>query len=67
LNLTSQLQKILDEDSPATDGEKYLGALTAGERIPWALTRKTHFSRGLNKASLDSIEKVNRNQNKFLR
>ncbi len=58
MNFKSQFQKILDETSLCTDGEKYLGALTAGERIPWAQTRKKYFSNGINKASLDAIEKV---------
>jgi hypothetical protein len=54
----SQFQKILDDSSAANDGEKYLAALTAGERVPWAQARKKYFAKGLNKSSLDAIEKV---------
>ncbi len=55
---SSQIQKILDDASEAKDGEKYLGALTAGDRVPWAQTRTKYFSEGINKSSLDNIEKV---------
>jgi hypothetical protein len=54
----SQLQKIIDDENEAKDGEKYLAALTAGDRVPWAQARKKFFSQGVNKSSLDAIEKV---------
>lgn len=56
--LEMQIQKILDDESVASKGEKYLAALTAGDRIPWAQARKKFFSKGINKTSLAAIEKV---------
>lgn len=56
--LEMQIQKILDDESEPSKCEKYLGALTAGDRVPWAQARKKHFSKGVNKVSLSSIEKV---------
>ncbi|XP_058509113.1 carnitine O-palmitoyltransferase 1, liver isoform [Solea solea] len=53
-----QVQRILDDTSPPQPGEEKLGALTAGERIPWSQTRKKHFSSGVNKRSLDVIERA---------
>ncbi len=54
----SQIQKIIDDDSETTDCERYLGALTAGERQPWAHIRNKHFNKGINKSSLYAIEKA---------
>ncbi|KAL0984387.1 hypothetical protein UPYG_G00140790 [Umbra pygmaea] len=54
----SQVQKILDDPSPPASGEEKLGSLTAGDRIPWAKARKEYFSSGVNKRSLDCIEKA---------
>ncbi|XP_045070522.1 carnitine O-palmitoyltransferase 1, liver isoform-like isoform X2 [Coregonus clupeaformis] len=56
--IESQLQRILDDPSPPSPGEEKLGALTAGDRIPWAKARKEYFSSGVNKRSLDCIEKA---------
>ena len=53
-----QLQKIVDDKSVASKGEKHLGALTAGDRIPWAKARDSYFKSGKNKFSLSYIEKV---------
>ncbi|XP_030649776.1 carnitine O-palmitoyltransferase 1, liver isoform [Chanos chanos] len=53
-----QIQRILDDPSPPQPGEEKLGALTAGNRVPWAHVRKQHFSSGVNKRSLDCIEKA---------
>ncbi|XP_061701568.1 carnitine O-palmitoyltransferase 1, liver isoform [Syngnathoides biaculeatus] len=53
-----QIQKILDDQSPPQPGEDKLAALTAGDRIPWSQTRKQYFSTGINKRSLDAIEKA---------
>uniref|UniRef100_W5KTA1 carnitine O-palmitoyltransferase n=1 Tax=Astyanax mexicanus TaxID=7994 RepID=W5KTA1_ASTMX len=53
-----QIQRILDDPSPPQPGEEKLGALTAGNRIPWARIRKQYFSSGVNKRSLDLIEKA---------
>ena len=52
------IQQILDDDSPPAYGEEHLAALTAGDRIPWAKARTQYFSKGINKTSLDAIEKV---------
>nr|XP_040032101.1 LOW QUALITY PROTEIN: carnitine O-palmitoyltransferase 1, liver isoform-like [Gasterosteus aculeatus aculeatus] len=56
--IESQIQKILDDPSPPSKGEAKLGALTAGDRIPWAKARAKYFSSGVNKRSLDFIEKA---------
>ncbi|XP_031416395.1 carnitine O-palmitoyltransferase 1, liver isoform-like isoform X2 [Clupea harengus] len=53
-----QIQRILDDSSPPLPGEEKLGAFTAGDRIPWAQARKEFFSSGVNKRSLDCIEKA---------
>lgn len=53
-----QIQKILDDPSPPLPGEERLGALTAGDRVPWHQMRKQHFSSGINKRSLDAIERA---------
>ncbi|XP_072017786.1 carnitine O-palmitoyltransferase 1, liver isoform-like isoform X2 [Amphiura filiformis] len=54
--LEKQFQYILDDPTPPGEGEKHLGALTAGDRIPWALARQRFFSSGINKVSLHAIE-----------
>ena len=51
-------QQILDDTSSPATGEESLAALTAGDRIPWAKARTQFFSKGMNKTSLDAIEKV---------
>ena len=53
-----QIQKIIDNKLEPTYCEKYLGALTAGDRVPWAQTREKYFKKGKNKYSLNAIEKV---------
>nr|XP_057917358.1 carnitine O-palmitoyltransferase 1, liver isoform-like isoform X2 [Doryrhamphus excisus] len=53
-----QIQRILDDPSSPCAGEEKLGALTAGERVPWAQARSKYFSSGINKRSLDCIEKA---------
>ena len=52
------IQRVLDDDTEPAPGEEKLAALTAGDRIPWAKARQQYFAKGLNKASLDAIEKV---------
>lgn len=54
----SQIQQILDDQSTPSEGEEKLAALTAGERTVWAQARQEYFSKGVNKASLDIIEKA---------
>jgi carnitine O-palmitoyltransferase 1 len=56
--LQHQIQKIIDDDSETTDCERHLGALTAGERQPWAHIRNKQFNKGVNKSSLYAIEKA---------
>ncbi|XP_058249253.1 carnitine O-palmitoyltransferase 1, liver isoform isoform X1 [Hemibagrus wyckioides] len=56
--IEQQIQRILDDKSAPAPGEEKLAALTAGERIPWAEARKKFFSSGVNKRSLDCIEKA---------
>lgn len=48
----------MDDDTEPCVGEKHIAALTAGERIPWAQTRKRYFTSGINAVSLNAIEKV---------
>jgi len=52
------LQQILDDTSEPAPGECHLAALTAGDRVTWAKARKSFFSSGVNRASLDTVEKV---------
>ena len=56
------LQKIIDDPTPPATGEEHLAALTAGDRIPWAKARQNHFAKGINKNSLDAIEKARNNR-----
>ncbi|XP_046890065.1 carnitine O-palmitoyltransferase 1, muscle isoform [Hypomesus transpacificus] len=54
--LETQFQKILNDPTEPQPGELKLGALTAGNRVPWARARLKYFGQGVNKASLDAIE-----------
>jgi len=57
--LEMQFQRILDDDETSADkGEELMGALTAGDRAHWYLTRRDFFSRGTNRTSLLAIEKA---------
>ncbi|XP_020347375.1 carnitine O-palmitoyltransferase 1, liver isoform-like [Oncorhynchus kisutch] len=53
-----QIQRILDDPSSPVPGEDRLGALTAGDRVPWGTVRKQYFSSGVNKRPLDCIERA---------
>ncbi|CAH1113236.1 unnamed protein product [Psylliodes chrysocephalus] len=53
-----QLQQILDDESEPLPGEEQLAALTAGERTHWATIRMQLFNKGVNRTSLDVIEKA---------
>ncbi|XP_063782694.1 carnitine O-palmitoyltransferase 1, muscle isoform [Pseudophryne corroboree] len=55
--LQLQIQRILDDTSPAQPGEEKLAALTAGDRVSWAKARANFFSHGANRVSLSSIER----------
>lgn len=48
---------IRDSIEPAY-GEEHLAALTAGERTLWAEARETYFRGGVNRSSLEAIEKA---------
>lgn len=48
----------MNDKSEPLPGEEQLAALTAGERTHWANVRRMFFSRGVNKTSLDTIEKA---------
>lgn len=56
--LQKQIQGILDDPSLCDEGEEHLAALTATDRVTWAQARRDFFAKGLNKASLDVIEKA---------
>lgn len=54
-----QIQKILDDtEARPAKGEIQLGALTATDRVSWAKARQRFFSKGVNKSSLDAIERA---------
>ena len=56
--LQLQFQRILDDKETVPEkGEEKLAALTASERTYWAKTRQQYFSKGVNRTSLDVIEK----------
>ncbi|XP_051161929.1 carnitine O-palmitoyltransferase 1, liver isoform isoform X1 [Leptopilina boulardi] len=56
--IEQQIQQILDDTSSPAEGEEKLASLTAGERTHWAQTRQKYFFKGVNRASLDLIEKA---------
>ena len=58
LFLNRQLDEIVRDTTEPDFGEEHLAALTAGERTSWANTRETYFSTGINRTSLDAIEKA---------
>ncbi|RWS14683.1 carnitine O-palmitoyltransferase 1: liver isoform-like protein [Dinothrombium tinctorium] len=55
--IEKSLDKIIADEASALPGEKHLGALTATDRVTWANTRQDYFMKGINKISLDIIEK----------
>ena len=46
----------MDDSRNVTDMESMVGVLTSSRRNTWAQARDTHFSSGVNKASLNAIE-----------
>lgn len=54
----SQLDEIIRDSTEPSYGEEHLAALTAGERTSWAEARQTYFSTGVNRTSLEAIEKA---------
>lgn len=57
-DLQRQLERILADRSDPQPGEEKLGALTASERTFWAQLRTQNFRKGVNRVSLDAIEKA---------
>jgi hypothetical protein len=51
-------QEIIDSANAPAPGEEKLAALTAGERVHWAVSRRKYFSSGVNKSSLHAIERA---------
>lgn len=56
--IEQMLEKIVLDESEPVKGEKTLAAMTAGDRVPWAKARVEYFSKGVNKTSLEAIEKA---------
>ena len=56
--LFSQLNEIVNDTTPPAVGEEHLAALTAGDRTTWAETREKYFHTGVNRTSLEAIEKA---------
>ena len=54
----SQLDEIIRDTTPPAYGEEHLAALTAGERAQWAEARETYFRAGVNRSSLEAIERA---------
>lgn len=50
------MQKIIDDESEVQEGEEKLAALTAGDRVSWAMCRQEFFAKGINRVSLAAIE-----------
>ncbi|XP_050540748.1 carnitine O-palmitoyltransferase 1, liver isoform isoform X2 [Daktulosphaira vitifoliae] len=52
-----QIQSILDNNEKPYIGEEKVAALTAADRSAWANARTEFFFKGINRQSLDAIEK----------
>ena len=53
------MQQIFDDtDSQPRPGEAHMGALTAADRKMWAEMREEFFMEGVNRASMEVMEKV---------
>lgn len=53
-----QIQSILNNTEKSYIGEEKVAALTAADRTHWANTRTKFFFKGINRQSLDAIEKA---------
>jgi carnitine O-palmitoyltransferase 1 len=53
-----QLDEIIRDTTPPAYGEERLGVLTATERTIWCEAREMYFSTGVNRSSLEAIEKA---------
>ncbi|KJH51980.1 Choline/Carnitine O-acyltransferase [Dictyocaulus viviparus] len=56
--LQIQYDSILSQELVPSRGEDKLAALTAGERTHWAETRRAFFRSGINRTSLNDIERA---------
>ena len=56
--LEQSFEKIVKDETPCLEHEKHLGVLTAADRVTWAKTRRECFSKGVNRQSLDVIERA---------
>ena len=52
------MDEIIRDTTPPAYGEEHLAALTAGDRTAWAEARETFFRHGVNRSSLEAIEKA---------
>lgn len=59
IDIQMKLKQIIDyAGQKPNEGEDKIGILTAAERSVWAEARSQHFASGINKESLDIIEKA---------
>lgn len=56
--VSSQIEQILKDESEPLVGEEKLAVFTASDRTEWANIRRIYFNKGVNKTSLDIIEKA---------
>ncbi|VDO99948.1 unnamed protein product, partial [Heligmosomoides polygyrus] len=56
--LQVQFDAILSQDLVPFPGEERMAVLTAGERTHWARTRRSFFRSGINRTSLNDIERA---------
>ncbi|CAI4231368.1 unnamed protein product [Auanema sp. JU1783] len=56
--LQYQFDEIVNHKPDPAEGEDRLAALTAGDRQPWSSTRRAFFRSGINKTSLNDIERA---------
>ena len=54
-----QMQQVFDDpDTDVGPGEEHLAALTAHDRVSWAVAREQYFSKGVNRESMAVIEQA---------
>lgn len=54
-----QMQQVLDDpDTDVGPGEEHLAALTAHDRVSWAVAREQYFSKGVNRENMAVIEQA---------
>lgn len=53
------MQQVFDDpDTDVGPGEEHLAALTAHDRVSWAVAREQYFSKGVNRESMAVIEQA---------